>query len=357
MLEKALSKSPEVVEYINFLFQLCIYWPEGLRRLLDTKAVDLLGEIHLQHAVDADCIESVDLMLKAGCPVDYGDTTEKIFGRASERCMDVIASNLARRRLDLLSLAQQHRVVCQDLVLTSGIPDDQATYICSCLDKSGISIPLGLRVPSSYSTIYHVRGTSIYQYPILFRHGFNHISRHNSFGLLPTMMRHHFFDPSRIIDDYGRDLEELMDWLQSQRIMDQTPTDPFDLGLNIQATSWHYLSRICDEICPATFVYENAKVALGVPAVDNCRCWCTPSGKGCTPLTTSLKSYVGVFKELKEFNEPMSFVLCNLFHTAIRDTESGGSHIRDWCNELIRFLTFEALEMTHTCCEVSVKAH
>ncbi|KAF4438243.1 hypothetical protein FACUT_5108 [Fusarium acutatum] len=141
MLEIALAESPEAVtETINNFttVELCANWPEGLRKLLCTKAVDVVDERALMSAVKADCIESVDLLLKAGCPVNYQFETEVIFGRASERCMDVIASNLARRRSDLLSLAQQQQVICQDLELSSDIPDDQASYLCSCLDNSGI---------------------------------------------------------------------------------------------------------------------------------------------------------------------------------------------------------------------------
>lgn len=346
MLEIALSKSPGILS--SMTASLCVYWPEGLRKLLQTKTIHYLGLMDLHVAILADRIESVDLFLKAGCPFDYEGQAGNIFSSASERCMEVIASNLAKRRLDLLSLAQQHQVICQDSVLTSDIPDDQASYICSCLDKSGISIPLALRVPSSYSGIYHVRGISIYHYPILYRNGFAHLSRHNIFGLLPTMIRHHLIDSSWHIDHYGKDLGELMHWLQSQRIMDQTATDPVNLGLNIQATSWHYLSRVCDEYCPTMFIYEKAKDALGVPVLDNCRCWCTPSDRGCTPLTTALKSYV------KEFDEPREAILCDLFHTAIQDTKSSGSSIAGWCIEVVQFLTFEALEMTHTCCEWAV---
>ncbi|EWG51003.1 hypothetical protein FVEG_10118 [Fusarium verticillioides 7600] len=163
------------------------------------------------------------------------------------------------------------------------------------------------------------------------------------------MMRHHFFDSNRLINDYGKDILELIDWLQSQNILDQTPTDPVNLGLNIQATSWHYLSRCCEDIWPGReFFIGKAKDALGVPVLDNCRCWCAPLSRGCTPLTTALKSYV------KEVDEPSSPILCDLFHTAIRDTESSGWHVRGRCKEVIRFLTFEALEMTHTCCEFTV---
>ncbi|KAF5635118.1 uncharacterized protein FTJAE_6501 [Fusarium tjaetaba] len=222
MLEVAIAKSPEAVTeslYGATTVRLCLCWPEGLSRLLQTKAVDVVDEYDLQAGVDADFIESVDLLLKAGCPVNYGFTTKLIFRDASERCMDVIASNLARRRSDLLSLAQQQQVVGQDLVLTSDIPDDQASYLCSCLNNSGIIIPPALRVPSDYSTIYH------------------------------------FY---------------------------------------------------------------------------------------------ALESYV------KEYNKPVPAALCDFFHIAIQDTESSDSRISDWCIEVIRFLTFEALEMTHTCCDFAV---
>ncbi|SCO06250.1 unnamed protein product [Fusarium fujikuroi] len=356
MLEIALAKSPGgVTERIHQLttVQLCVCWPKGLRMLLRTRAVEVMDELDLEIAVGADCIESVDMLLKAGCPVNYGDQTEYIFRIASERCMDVIASNLARRRSDLLSLSQQHQVVCQDLVLTSDIPDDQASYLCSCLDKSGISIPLALRVPSSYSTIYHFDGTSIYHYPILFRNGFTHLSSHNILGLLPTMTRNRLNRPRLIRADSWR-LIEGIDWLNDQRILDHIPTDPFNLGLNIQATGWHYQSICGNNWYPPVreFLYKKAKDVLGDPVLDKCRCWCTPSGTGCTPLTTALKSYVK--HSIRPSQITSDIARCNFFHTSIRDTASSGSRITGWCDEVIRFLTFEALEMTHTCCEFSV---
>ncbi|KAF5620129.1 ankyrin repeats (3 copies) domain protein [Fusarium sp. NRRL 52700] len=134
--------------------------------------------------------------------------------------------------------------------------------------------------------------------------------------------------------------------------MNQSPTDPFNLGLNVQATGWHYLLRYYAR----SDIYhlfrdlslEKTKEVLGVSVLDNCRCWCTPSDKGCTPATTALKSYV------EEFNEPIPFILCELFHVAIRDTGSSDPRITDWCYEVVRFLTFEALEMAHTCCEFTV---
>ncbi|KAF5721691.1 hypothetical protein FMUND_3496 [Fusarium mundagurra] len=38
----------------------------------------------------------------------------------------------------------------------------------------------------------------------------------------------------------------------------------------------------------------------------------------------------------------------------IRDIGSSDSRLVGWCMEVIRFLTFEALEMTHTCCEFTI---
>lgn len=247
MLEIALAKSPEgIAERIYQLttVQLCICWPEGLRKLLRTRAVEVMDERALLYAVKADCVESVDLLFKTGCPINYQYTTENIFNAASERCMDVVASNLARRRCDLLSLAQQHQVICQDLVLTSDIPDEQASYLCSCLDNSGISIPSALRVPSSYSTIYQFNGTTMYHYPILLRNGFTHSLPHNIFGLLTIMKRNRFHTPRWISDDHGKMIEAII-WLSSQGITSQTSTDPFNLRLNTHATNWHYESGHC----------------------------------------------------------------------------------------------------------------
>ncbi|KAF5544481.1 hypothetical protein FPHYL_10971 [Fusarium phyllophilum] len=86
MFEIALSMSPEAVtERIcsATTVELCVYWPEGLRKLLRTKAVDVLDERALRLAVDTDCIESVDLLLKAGCPINYENQTEALQDTAS----------------------------------------------------------------------------------------------------------------------------------------------------------------------------------------------------------------------------------------------------------------------------------
>ncbi|KAF4432125.1 hypothetical protein F53441_13844 [Fusarium austroafricanum] len=340
--DSGIIKNPESVYERPFgltTLQACIQWPEGLQRLINTKAQDLIDEDLLLRAVKGDCIESVDILFKAGCPLDYGEIMDKMLFNPTSECMAVIASNLAQRRRDLLVLAQEKMGILQHLNASSNVADDHSASICRLLDNSKIPIPSRLRVPPSYSTIYHCYEIKPWHHPFFFKSGFSDLHLCNSIGLPPIMSQSHFFwrwDSRRQVSR----VPSTIAWLESQGVMDRTPTDVLNLGLNTHATGWHYFASFATKQAETEVLKYTKNTGR-----DHCVCWCNTTPGGCSPLKASLKARV----TKGGWDIPLSH---HYFHRSMAEIESHGSNASDYCLELVRFLTFEALEMTHTCCEI-----
>ncbi|SCN66212.1 uncharacterized protein FFB20_13807 [Fusarium fujikuroi] len=328
-------------------FQLCIQWPRGIEMLLSSQINSPLDEDALSLAVCSDRADSVKVFLEAGCPMEYGCKTRKIFHITSKRCLAFIASNLVARRQALLLLAQKQLGILYDLDHPTDLPEDQASRICTSLDKSGIPVPPALRVPPTYATIYHFSGTLLHHYRTLYDHGFGRLSSRNAVGLT-FVMRERFLHPASTWLCNKSQILDIMTWLDSKGIFDEMVTDPLGLRLNIQATGWHYIASFIGDNpgwfssythLPARFL----STVLAKSARDQCACWCTSEEKGCLPIHVFLKS-----RAIKKHHGREHDLYSYLHHLAEK-SEAYDLGVQTYYLEVIRFLTFEALEMTHTC--------
>ncbi|KAF5012011.1 hypothetical protein FDECE_1906 [Fusarium decemcellulare] len=346
-LEECISSNPLAPLEVPFCLttlHLCIPWPSGLRRLLATKARELIDETPcggvflspISTAIELDCVESVDILMEAGCKFDFEDDAYALLQEASRACFDIIAFRLAQRR---------HHV-----------PDDQAAYLCKALDEAGIAIPAALRVPKWYTTIYHDPGPISYHFPALFEHGFLCHRLHNNVGLSPIMCRRFFWwrEPHESWNQQQR--REATEWIQKEGFFDQTPIDPHNLGLNIHATGWHYVAAISTYVrCNREqFGFDqvwDAMVHLSrVRVKDDCVCWCNTGVNGCSPLKSFLKAHSQREKAWKRLRH-------DFFHHDLNEGSVDTPQLSGLVVELVRFLTFEALEMTHTCCYSTELSH
>lgn len=299
----------------------------------------------------SDCVDSVRLLLEAGCPIEYEYRTRNIFHSTTRRCLAVIASNLAERRRALLLLAQQQLGILQDLGRSCNVPDDQASYICAYLDKSGVQVPLALRVPPTYSTIYHFEGSLLHHYRTLYEHGLSRLSPRNAVGLT-YVMKERFLHPASTWRCNKSQILAIMTWLDTKGIFDEMATDPLNFGLNIHATGWHYIASFIGNNSNWLSIYSHLPgrflaTVLATSARDQCVCWCTSGERGCLPLHVFLKS-CAIQMHHGRGHDP-----CHYFYHSVGESEAHGLDVQTYCFEVVRFLTFEALEMTHTCCEVS----
>lgn len=83
---------------------------------------------------------------------------------------------------------------------------------------------------------------------------------------------------------------------------------------------------------------------------DNCDCWCNETNRGCSPMKLFLKS---VLDERHSGVKVDSNILQQVIlrHKMLEESHSGqGENPPGFVTEVLRLLTFEALDMTHTCC-------
>lgn len=136
------------------------------------------------------------------------------------------------------------------------------------------------------------------------------------------------------------------------------------MGLNTEATGWHYFAAMCGQQYDQgrhpspepgpSYGWQVVRNMSQVMATDTCTCWCNIPGKGCSPLKSFWKTHgdgicdmVPVGRTFPRARELLHHVL---FHHSITSEGSQHNELSSLTVELVRFLTFEILDMTHTCC-------
>ncbi|OTB00024.1 hypothetical protein M426DRAFT_26919 [Hypoxylon sp. CI-4A] len=294
---------------------------------------------------------SLDLLMKTNC---YWEMSW-LGPQMSDEIVTIIASNFVERRWRLLKIAQEELQILPSYD-SANDPDGEASFLCQVLDEAGIPIPEYLRVPQSYTSIYHERHVPISLFPIFFDNGFQHYNKLNDMGLTPIMIWRY----------NDRDLFQMVPWLHEHGLLDQKAEDRWGVGLNTSTTGWHYLAAIIgsydlkryrenpheeQDLIGNPMGWEALQYFSDVKIRDDCTCWCNPEGKGCSPIKSMWKAYLdrpetasGIIGDLRRAAS-MHFLLHDVSLIGEKENRLSGLSL-----ELVRLLTFEALEMKHTCC-------
>ncbi|EEU34027.1 uncharacterized protein NECHADRAFT_85464 [Fusarium vanettenii 77-13-4] len=331
----------ETVDEFNVL-HLCSAWPEGLRFFLTTKARNLIdcepgGLVDLSAlnlAIEAQCAESLDILMRAGSRFKFDDPE---WEEISPEFVEAVARWLFQRRVQLFQSAQEQLEDFED-DYTSDSTETEARLVYENLTDKGISVPPALEVDHDYSTVYHSPWVPFDHFPILFKAGFRNHSPDFNHGLTPIMIWR--FSAIFVSGDCLR-------WLREKGFLDQPPEDPCNLGLNVSSTGWHYLAAMScfqDDSRMAWTIFPDLSQSS---ARDDCICWCIPGGKGCSPMGSVLKAYADCDRggESDFWAGDLVHILCSA---------RCGDEISVNMSHFVRFLTFEALKMTHTCCHFGV---
>ncbi|KAI0491086.1 hypothetical protein F4859DRAFT_33198 [Xylaria cf. heliscus] len=260
------------------------------------------------------------------------------------------------------------------------------------LEHAKIPLPVALRQSGLMDDrIYWFRGLPLAYWEIFERHGFTGWNQPNEHGLRPIMgavqWQRWFANLS-----FSEQIQPILPWLIEHECLNARPAHikeqpeglrP-DVMIDTGATGWHYLAgsfvdrtwgqhQQCmrtdrpmfdaDTHLMATIADGEAKQCL-----DDCVCWCTlpqQSGHGCSPFSYLCKRFLHYDEKFDPF-DPRSFQhhlfrhRCNGSDVITSTLENEGSLattniVPTWQLEFLRILTFEALEMTHTCCMGSWK--
>ena len=343
----ALTKYPHSIlerTYNLTVLHLSSGWPMGLSILLCAGAAGLIDEVcserasHrtvLDFAFYFDCEEAVAVLFDAGCSWNGFHNSYPV--TASVACVRTAARKLACRRQSLMGLAEQTLTEPQlaNVRPGTGVLDLNAAAVVQLLRKAGVDVPTHLAVPDSYATVYVSENVDIAFFPIFFSQGFHDVNNRAGERFAPIQLA--WLDnrkpptDDRAVDErlFGSDL---LQWLESHGFLDLAPANVQSLETNTQATGWHILATrmAWKPLNENTISYFPDVIASR--ASDGCRCAC--SNTGCLPLTTALKT---------TRRYPKSWWR--------KDSELWEMVQGETAGELLRFLTFEALEMTHTCCK------
>ncbi|KAK4456615.1 hypothetical protein QBC42DRAFT_56207 [Cladorrhinum samala] len=342
---------------------LCAQWPQGLKCLLETRAKTTLDSCSyrsrstvVEMAISLNCHQAIDILMAADCSFSMDtDVGGRRLCLASAECTPVIASHIAARRRRLLELARGRREPFS-AVDPVDVPDTEAAKLCEAIRKSGICIPPHLSVDKYYASVYHCSSLQLEQFPIFFDNGFRNLCAHNHQGLTTAMIL--------CASDVSLISTPQLSWLEEKGAFEQTPEDPLNLGLNKASTGWHYLaamggwrtilrrSLVGDMHYETLALHElNRRPHL---ARDRCICWCNVSEQGCSPSKIFWKVQLDELLEprlLRRIKRTRThFFWHSLFHYRLDTGSKSRLEPRAATLDLVRILTFEALEMRHTCC-------
>ena len=269
-----------------------------------------------------------------------------------------MAREMASRRHQLMDLARQSLTTMEwlqfDRPEPAQIPDSEAARLCRALGKCGLHVPDMLSVPLSYEGIFLNGGLQLAHFPIFFQEGFLDINRRSSQGLLPLMVA----GPILYVRVGNQNMSERQDewrtlqWLSKHGCLDHCTTDPHFLGLNTTACGWHYMAQKLLELerFYATYVTPingsdylrkvGGEVFMS-EAADSCDCLCNDTG--CQPFHIFLKGWITTNEGRSEGYD---------FRRNLLYLEYFSNNNAALLLMFLRFITFEALEMTHTCCYV-----
>lgn len=271
-------------------------------------------------------------------------------------------------------------------------------FICNivfeCLRRARIPVQGWLKTCELEDhDVYGRYGVPLDFFPIFEEYGFVGYNEPDRHGLRPIMnkMQGDFF----IYSTPPESIWKLLPWLIKHQCLDFKPVEARvksrggEVLLNENATGWHYLALVVDAFhwdlqprfdrsVPKLSVTMNlvATIAEGVDAsrqYDDCECPCNhpsisrhadqhnnvESLSGCSPFSVLCRNHFGDFSF--GIGEPHKFRHCIFQHGRNRRREHNSHASGDdetpattpvptWQLQLLRLLTFEVLEMTHTCC-------
>jgi hypothetical protein len=291
------------------------------------------------------CAECATILLTLNCTVPFDRPTDYVLQTASQRCRLAYINSMLDRREKLTQLAQEtlSDAEIHSLCLRSERPlDVTGAKISGLLLKKGVRIPTPLVVPKRLDglSIYHVTKT-VEVADIFYQLGFTDVDVCNNYGYTPVA--------------------SICDLRYTQWLLEHG-ADPFKslLGNSSPGTtnahmifnnisSYGVIEPIIDISRTVRFHVNNRNsirvlgaAILQLDIHDECHCGCSP--QGCTPLITLLKGSCWYLQQISDKTVNLAKLLCELLQIfgsslELQDLMSAG-----------RFLTFQALKLTHTCC-------
>ncbi|KAI1748981.1 hypothetical protein F4782DRAFT_338738 [Xylaria castorea] len=354
LVQEIIDRHPESFEEVNNFghtpLHLAVNHPKCLRLIIEAggssilETADVEGMTPLECACVSGCSESARLLMASGSRI-----SQKCIQIVDSSCQNDLLITMKQRRDELKRLALDNltKTEAKSLRLHENtVLDRNVREVQKLLTSRGVKIPSHLDKELEYS-VYRLSkfpGNSVNHLDQLWALGFRDIDSFDGWGSLPVLEQHNF-DAVRWLIEHGTDY-----WTPLNERRDST-------WIHGPATPAHTVfakmgRQVRIELEPLQFLQTHQWLVgklLRVRVGDACSCPCSVGG--CTPLKAFLGCRKSKFYPRRSHirtSEDRAWVCVNfikVFQTCLS---------KDDLVLFIRGLTFDALELTHTCCPQSV---
>lgn len=356
-------------------------WPAGVSILLNAGAKDLVnqpdnvGFFPVAYASYSECLAAVQLLVGADSALyrDEEAVTKDYFpslypvdllwdaiSQGSKEMAKCILQALIDRRRRLAEIASQElpNAVRQGFDLSlERVIDASAARVCKLLKQNHTPLPPGLLVPSGWQTIYHLLSRDTfpdnrpfesltYFADLFYNAGFHDFIEDDERRRNPFMQDFFIFK--------SQHLDLCLWFIRKGLTLEYKEFRKTDEGDWIPHTPGaFYIGKSLVGMLSKPEAHRDSTTEMqlrslltkvvGERTPDDCKCAC--SINGCHALTSMLKEWKRYQMFQKRDGNPYHFTILLINMLDIANDE--------WSflpATILRFLTFERLELTHTCC-------
>ena len=394
-------------------------WPLGVRVLLQHGACvdseDLTGRRPLEYAIELGFAESVSLLMKAkyyGTPEPSNHYRKSLMGigpsyhnrcsliraivwckpywlksmlptpqEAHEAVLEVIIVSLSQGRRDLerrlKSSSVPSRIKCR-LLQNDRILDEHAPYAERILNQYDASLTSTSTLLHNFRTMYHIDYLTVSLAEKLWQAGFHDVCVPDLNGKTPLIL---FRTRESEVFEFPRGFIELSAWLVRKGarlhrlfhpLLKEEPDDGVEM-IDVRSTfrALHWVAATVGYFAKPTYIFPRGDFArwllpnrsglteiareflvslLSDPSQDQCRCAC--SIHGCRAYTMMAKVFVNR-KIVDLRGRAQGTLMPPRFLVGI---VGSNNPCLEWLfAEIVRLLTFQELELRHTCCRYDAR--
>lgn len=395
MIEKILNRHPELLSTERDVFGHCpihhsIGWLEGLQLLLGVADEATLDEgvkgdewkiTFLDSAIAYGCKDSIKLLLDAG--IAFNMTWCLCVGTdvLSPDISKLVAEAVVARLQQLVEFSERNlpeKVLASLNIPNRSSPDSNARILLNALYTEGVQLPKKFHSPHPrwshdfwfrHGTLYHVPDIRYNTALAFFEAGLKDVD-YMADGITPLMglgapMGNHsrFFRMVEFFVEKGGRLDRQIPSKLVQHLTSGTENvNNYQVIHRLSVMAWDGVAY-----SPNAYILKIAELGrshiwrgiFNSRFSDRCNCACASGG--CRPISLALKSFAFPVEHEDTvdwgsiFNPQNRETMLQLLHkqTYLLDSLDGYQVVED----VIRFLSFSALELTHTCCKYTLSSH
>lgn len=356
-------------------------WSRGIEILLehgaDVNVTDRWGRYPVEYAASQTCAECLRLFDETDCALHQSlmravESQSYLDDGNESQHADIVdlviemEANRRRKLQSLLSLSMPERVLSSLSLFEDRILDQQVPAAMAASKRHNISVPPSLQPDQDGGTVYHCNFLTLRNLNSLWEAGFRDVNGLDRTGHTPLMALYN--------KTWYRDIQdqlEITGWFEEkgvdihQKVQFLHQDSEFEsgcrFGCSCRKSGYTVLHYVChcrgssynwwdSIIIWDNMSYANLRRMLLNEIQDDCKCAC--SSAGCRALCMFVKRRRFNW-DIRRHYRGTSHTRRSIYTSFYSFIDPDGTTSDLVLSDLVRFLTFEWLDLTHTCCRES----